>query len=98
MCRFLSATTFEFIGEHVGNLGTGSTNVDFAPINPISGVPYITIRALGWGQGWSAGNVLRINTEGGIAPHALIRTVQPSEAVADDYQFEHLVRGSVDRP
>lgn len=98
MCRFTSATTFEFIGEHVGNLGTGSTNVDFAPINPISGVPYITIRALGWGQGWSAGNVLRINTEGGIAPHALIRTVQPSEAVADDYQFEHLVRGSVDRP
>ena len=98
MLRFTSSTNFDCIGEHVGVIGSGSTNVDFAPVNPISGQPYMVVKAIGWGLGWAAGNLLRINTEGAMAPHALIRTVQPSEAAADDYEFEHLIRGSVDRP
>jgi hypothetical protein len=93
-----NGSSFECIGEHVGNLGTGSLNADFAPINPNTGVPYFTVRALGWGQGWAAGNVLRINTVGAMQPLAAIRAVQPSEAAGIDYHFELLTRGDIDRP
>ncbi|MCO5338252.1 hypothetical protein [Delftia tsuruhatensis] len=93
-----NGSSFECIGEHVGNLGTGSINADFAPINPNTGVPYFTVRALGWGQGWAAGNVLRINTVGAMQPLAAIRAVQPSEAAGIDYHFELLTRGDIDRP
>ena len=97
--RFLSnAIDFECIGENVGNIGTGSKNTTFSPINPISGAPYFTVQAAGWGNGWAAGNVLFVHTVGAIYPYAAIRTVQPSEAVGTDYSFELLTRGDVDRP
>lgn len=87
----------EVIGEHVGNIGTFSRNTDIAPINPISGAPYFTLRAAGWGSGWAAGNVLFLPTVGAYYPLTAIRTVQPSEAVGTDYAFEIAVRGDVDR-
>ncbi|KFJ12784.1 hypothetical protein DR66_4027 [Delftia acidovorans] len=98
MLRFKDTTNFECIGQDVGNIGSGSINTDFAPINPISAAPYFTVRAIGWGQGWAAGNVLRINTVGAMQPFAAIRTVQPSEAAGTDHAFELLTRGDVDRP
>lgn len=97
MLRFTSTTNFDCIGEHVGVIGSGSVNTDFAPINPISGVPYLIVRALGWGLGWAPGNLLRINTVGAMQPYAAIRTVQPSEAAGTDYRFELTTRGNVDR-
>lgn len=87
----------EVIGEHVGNIGTYSRNTDIAPINPVSGEPYFTLRAAGWGNGWAAGNVLFLPTVGAYYPVAAIRTVQPSEAVGTDYAFEIAARGDVDR-
>lgn len=87
----------EVIGEHVGNIGTFSRNTDIAPINPVSGAPYFTLRAAGWGSGWSAGNVLFLPTVGTYYPLAAIRTVQPSEAVGTDYAFEITTRGDIDR-
>lgn len=96
--RFLTTSTFECIGEHVGNIGTGSINTDFAPINPISGTPYFIVRAVGWGGGWQPGNVLRPNTVGAMHPFACIRTVQQGPAAGIDYSFELLGRGDVDRP
>jgi hypothetical protein len=96
--RFTSSSTFDVIGENVGNLGNYSINADCAPINPISGQPYFTIRAIGWGLGWAAGNVLRINTVGAMYSYAAVRTVQPSAAAGTDFKFELLVRGDVDRP
>ena len=96
--RFTSTTTFECIGEHVGNIGTGNINTDFAPINPVGNAPYFTLRALGWGSGWAAGNVLFVHTVGAIYPFACIRTVQMGEPSGTDYSFELLLRGDVDRP
>jgi len=96
--RFTNSTTFECIGEHMGFIGTGNINADFAPINPISGVPYFTLRALGWGTGWAAGNVLFAHFAGAIYPFACIRTVQMGPAAGTDYTFELLGRGDVDRP
>ncbi|MBF9263609.1 hypothetical protein [Paracidovorax cattleyae] len=91
-------TDVEVIGEHVGNVGTFSRNTDIAPINPISGAPYFTLKAAGWGNGWAAGNVVFVSTVGAYYPFALIRAVQPGVATATDYQFEILERGNVDRP
>ena len=96
--RFTSSTAFQIIGEHVGNIGTGSTSVDCAPINPIAGVPYFTVRADGWGAGWAVGNIVRLNTVGAIYPFAAIRTVQQGPAAGIDYSFELLGRGDIDRP
>lgn len=95
---FTSSTQFRIVGEKVGQIGTGDINTDTAPINPITGVPYFTIPALGWGAGWVQGNVLRPNTVGAMFPMAVIRTVQAGPAAGVDYNFELLVRGDVDRP
>lgn len=99
MLRILNGTTtFECIGEHLGNVGLGNLTTDFSPINPVSGKPYFTLPAIGWGGSWAAGNVFRINTVGAITPFATIRCVQPSEAVGTNYQFGLLTRGDIDRP
>ena len=46
--RFTNSTTFECIGEHLGFIGSGTINADFAPINPVGAAPYFTLRALGF--------------------------------------------------
>lgn len=90
-------TDVEVIGEHVGNLGTFSRNTAIAPINPISGVPYFTLAAAGWGAGWVPGNTLFLPTVGTYYPMAVIRATQPSEAIGTDYAFEITERGDIDR-
>lgn len=95
--RFKNSMEFECIGEHVGNIGVGNINTDFAPINPISGAPYFVLRAIGWGSGWAAGNVQFLHFVGSIYAYAAIRTVQPSTAIALDHHFELLTRINVDR-
>ena len=95
--RFTSSTAFECIGEHVGFIGTGNINTDFAPVNPVGNAPYFTLRALGWGSGWAAGNVLFLHIAGAITPFACIRTVQMGPPAGIDYSFELLGRGDVDR-
>lgn len=96
--RFTSSTSFQVIGEHVGVVDVGSINADCAPINPATGEPYFTIRALGWGGGWATGNIVRINTVGALAGIWLARTVQPGPESGIDYKFSLLTRGDVDRP
>lgn len=96
--RFQSTTTFEVIGEHVGVIATGTTGADCAPINPATGQPYFTIPYLGWGNGWSVGNILRINTVGALFPFWLLRTVQQGPEAGLDYNFTVLTRGDVNRP
>lgn len=95
---FTSSTTFNVVGEHVGVIGTGSTGTDTSPLNPITGVPYLTIPALGWGTGWAVGNVLRLNTVGAMAPVWVVRTVQQGPNTGTEHSFTLLSRGDVDRP
>lgn len=96
--RFRNSTQFDCIGEHVGFIGQGDINADFAPLNPVGNAPYFTIRALGWGTGWAVGNTQFIHTVGAIYPFACIRTVQMGPPAGIDYSFELLGRGDVDRP
>lgn len=87
---FTNATSFEVIGETVGQIATGSTTSDMAPVNPRTGEPYFTVDKDGWGGGWSAGNVVRFNTVGGLAPVWFIRTTLAGEMEApfDGFRYE----------
>lgn len=96
--RLTNSTAFEVIGENVGIIASGNTSADCAPNNPATGVPYFHLPALGWGNGWAAGNVLRFNTIGAQFPVWVVRTVQQGpESVPDDH-FTLLIRGDVDTP
>lgn len=95
---FTNTNTFNVIGEHVGQIATGNTATDLAPINPATGVPYFALAAIGWGSGWAAGNVLRINTVGAMAPVWAVRTIQQGPETVIDDNFTLLIRGDVDRP
>lgn len=93
--QFTSGTTFNVIGENVGVIATGSVNSNCLPINPATNVPYFTIPALGWGAGWSAGNVLRFNTVGAEFPVWVVRTVQQGPETVPNDSFTILIRGDV---
>ena len=93
---FTSATSFQVVGESVGVIGTGSISSDCAIANPATGAPYFTIRADGWGTGWSAGNQVRFNTDGAQAPFWLARTILSGPATAEEDSFATQNRGDAD--
>ncbi|MFV5589234.1 hypothetical protein [Acinetobacter variabilis] len=95
---FTGAETFYCVGEYTGRLAlTGSTSVDYAPLNPVTGVPYFIIKKEGWGAGWANGNVLRFNTVAANFPVWVIRTVKQSEPAVMSDQFQIMLRGDIDR-
>ncbi|MBV6795018.1 hypothetical protein [Xanthomonas euvesicatoria] len=96
--RFTNNTSFEVIGENVGVIATGNTSNDCAPSNPATGAPYFSLPALGWGNGWATGNVLRFNTIGAQFPVWVVRTVQQGPETVPDDHFTLLIRGDVDTP
>ena len=81
---FTGPTTFRMIGESLGELPGGNTGAPYAPVNPATGAPYMTIPLLGWGSGWAAGNVYRFNTTGANAPLWALRCVAPSVPGSSD--------------
>lgn len=92
---FTSAAAFNVLSEDYGQIATGNTSSPVAPINPATGTPYFTLDPAGWSAGWAAGNVLRFNTEGILAPFWLIRTTQidPDGFGDDDFRVE--LRGDI---
>ncbi|KON79419.1 hypothetical protein PA01_12845 [Azoarcus sp. PA01] len=95
--RWTNTTSIEVIGEHVGVIYTGPTSSDVAPLNPAAGAPYFRLDALGFGIGWSAGNVIRLNTVGAQPPIWAVLTVQQGATTVIDDAWEILARGDVDR-
>ncbi|UTO20614.1 hypothetical protein NGC85_05900 [Acinetobacter sp. Z1] len=94
---FTDISTFRIIGEVSGQIGTGTTTVDCAPINPITNEPYFVIKKEGWGTGWANGNVLRFNTIAAMQPIWCIRTVKQSEPTVLSDNFQIMFRGDIDR-
>ena len=94
---FTSTTDFRCVGEYSGQIGTGSVNTDFAPINPVTSVPYFKVKKEGWGAGWASGNVMRFNTIAATYPVWVIRTVKQSEPTVLSDQFQIMLRGDIDR-
>ena len=93
---FTGATAGNIVGETLGVIGTFNTSEDAAPINPVTGQPYFTLRAAGWGAGWAANNVLRFNTVGPNAPIWIARTVLPGASALADDGFRIQMRGDAD--
>lgn len=91
-------TTFDLIGKHLGQIASGTINEDFAPINTAAGAPYMTVKAAGWGAGWTGGNTLFVDTVGAEGQIALVRCTQPSSPAVLDDSFWLVQRGSVARP
>lgn len=73
---FTTDTAFRCIGRRVGQVGTGDTLNDFAPINTVTNKPYFTIRKEAFGGGWSAGEAIRFATYASSKPVMAVRTVQ----------------------
>jgi len=96
--RFRTNQVFDLIGQHLGQIASGSTNEDFAPMNPAANAPYFEISAAGWGGGWAPGNVLFLHTEGAQFPIACVRCVQPSSPAGLDDSALLVQRGDVDTP
>jgi hypothetical protein len=92
----VSSTSFVVIGETVGQIATGNITADLTPINPLTGLPYFSIDADGWGSGWSTGNCVRFNTVAASAPIWAARCVLSGEATNDADSFSIQVRGDAD--
>jgi len=93
--NFTSTTAFQVIGENLGVIATGTTSTATTPINPVTGDPYFSIPAAGWGSGWATGNQLRFNTLGASGPTWIARTILAGASLAGD-QFGFEGRGDVD--
>lgn len=93
--QFNSTTTFQVFGENLGQIATGNTSTDLAPINPVTGEPYFVMRAAGWGGGWATGNNVRFNTVGAAGPTWVARTILAGATLEGD-QFDLEARGDVD--
>lgn len=81
---FQSNNTVLLLSEHREAMGPFSILDDIAPINPVSGKPFFTIRADGWGGGWSAGNALRFNTVSATAGMWAARVTLPGTIAATE--------------
>ncbi|NMQ05294.1 hypothetical protein E4Q08_08420 [Candidatus Accumulibacter phosphatis] len=96
---FTNTTTVNVIGETVGQIVTGHAIANpLAPINPATEVPYFTVSPLGWGAGWSAGNLVRMNTVAANFPVWVARTVLQGPPAETSDQFIIGIRGDVDTP
>lgn len=97
--QFLTPTTVRVVGESVGVVvASHPIASDLAPINPNTGTPYFTMKKEGWGSGWAAGNLVRLNTVGAGAGFCLVRAVQPGDYTELDHRFSILARVDIDRP
>lgn len=89
--------TVDLIGQHLGQIASGSINADFSPMNVAAGAPYMTVRSSGWGAGWVPGNTLFVDTVGAEAAIDCVRCTQPSSPAGLDDSAWIVQRGDVAR-
>lgn len=95
---FTSPNDFKIIGETVGEIGVGAINRLTAPINPMTGYAYFTIPQGAWGVGWSANNVVRINTGAAKYPIWIGNAIQQHQgSSSDNYDFTIGYHANIDR-
>ena len=84
---FSSATTFTVSGNVVGTLASpGSVSADYAPLNPATGTPYFTVKAIGWGGTFQANDTVSIATQPAAIPIWYRRQVPAGTfSLANDY-------------
>jgi hypothetical protein len=66
---FTSDTTFTVSGNTVGILASpGSVSADYAPLNPATGTPYFTIKAIAWGGTFQMNDTVSFATQPAAIP------------------------------
>jgi len=66
---FTSATTFTMSGNTVGTLASpGSISADYAPLNPATGTPYFTIKAIAWAGTFQTNDTVTFATQPAAIP------------------------------
>lgn len=100
---FTGTTTVRIVGESVGQLNNGATanfsiTAPIEPINPQTGEPYFSINPLGWGSGWSIGNVVRRNTTTAGSPVWFARTTLQGPATVASDSATLAFRADIDTP
>lgn len=94
---FTGATQVRVVGENVGQVLTGvSTTGVIEALNPQTNAPYFSIASLGWGGGWSVGNVLLFETAACGSPAWVVRTVLQGPATAQSDSATLLFGADVD--
>ena len=83
---FTSTTAYNVIGEFVGNIYSGDTLSDCAPINSFAGAPYFVLRKEAFGAGLNPGEAFLFETLAASKPTIVTRSVSPghSEIVRDN--------------
>ncbi len=95
---FTGTTSFRIVGETVGEIGIGSTATNTSPTNPMTLQPYFTIPAAAWGTGWSANNVVRVNTVAAKYPVWIGNAIQQHQgSSSDNYDFTIGYHANIDR-
>lgn len=95
---FTGTTSFRIVGETVGEIGTGSTTANTSPLNPMTSQPYFTIPSAAWGSGWSANNVVRINTAAAKYPVWIGNAIQQHQgSSSENYDFTIGYHANIDR-
>ncbi|MCM8623732.1 MAG: hypothetical protein NFW16_18855, partial [Candidatus Accumulibacter sp.] len=66
---FTSTTTFTVSGNTVGILASpGSVSADYAPLNPATGTPYFTIKAIAWAGTFQMNDTVTFATQPAAIP------------------------------
>jgi hypothetical protein len=92
-------TQFDCYGEHMGLIGSGSVNADFAPQNAAAdNAAFFSMPAIGWAGGFVDGNVLFVHTVGAEMSFAVVRSTSPGSAAGGNYSALFEIRGGEDQP
>ena len=66
---FTDASTFTVSGNTVGTLASpGSVSADYAPLNPATGTPYFTIKAIAWAGTFQTNDTVTFTTQPAAIP------------------------------
>lgn len=79
---FTTATDYTLTAVGLGEVGTGNTASDLAPINPDMAVPYLTLRSTGFGGTFAAGDGVTFSTRIAALPLWYKRVTPPGTSTA----------------
>jgi len=84
---FADANNFTASGNLIGPLpDPGAIAADFAPLNPVTGTPYFTLKATGWGGSFQANDTVSFRSSPAAIPLWYRRQVPPgTQSLANDY-------------
>ena len=88
----VNTNQFTCSGHKIGNIGVGSIDVNFTPVNPDFERPYFTLQFGGWGGSWISGDTFKFTTHPAAIP-IWIKNVIPAGCTVALNNFELFLIG-----